>query len=290
MLIASTGASGEEFMPLNETDAFVLRTFTIKEADKVCVFFTREAGKLRGVARGARRLKSRFGASLEPFTEVSLVYFQKENKELVSISNCEIINSQFVQGLSSETLGVIHYLAELVIEFVPDHEPNERVYRLISATLDSLRRIGSPTPVGGEDSGEKLQAIVRYFEIWMLKLAGFFPHWKNCGECEKNLAGATAVWLTSEGIPQCSACAGGRGEELKPLVWRTINEVLTQPPATFLLPERGARLIAQIGNIAARLIDRVLERELKSYEVLDRLRPVEYIEQKRYKELPTTNE
>jgi DNA repair protein RecO (recombination protein O) len=287
LLNESTGAFGEDLMPLHETDAFVLRTFTIKEADKVCVFFTREAGKLRGVAHGARRLKSRFGASLEPFTEVSLVYFQKENKELVSISNCEIINSQFVEGLSSETLGVIHYLTELVIEFVPDHEPNERVYRLISATLDALRRIG----VGGmKGRDEKLPAIVRYFEIWMLKLAGFFPHWKNCGACEKKLAGEAAVWLTNEAIPQCSVCGGGRGEELKPLVWRTIHEVLTQPPATFLLPERDARTIAQAGNLAARLIDRALERELKSYEVLDRLRPVEYIEQQRYKEFPNTNE
>ena len=277
-------------MPLHETDAFVLRTFTIKEADKICVFFTREAGKLRGVAHGARRLKSRFGASLEPFTEVSLVYFQKENKELVSISNCEIINSQFVEGLSSETLGALHYLAELVIEFVPDHEPNERVYRLISATLESLRQIGAPTLVGAKERDEKLPAIVRYFEIWMLKLAGFFPHWKTCGACEKNLSGEAAVWLTNEGIPQCPACGGGRGEELRPLVWRTIYEILTQPPATFLSPERDARSISQIGNIAARLIDRVLERELKSYEVLDRLRPVEYIEQNRYKELRTANE
>jgi DNA repair protein RecO (recombination protein O) len=295
-------------MPLHETDAFVLRTFTIKEADKVCVFFTLGAGKLRGVAHGARRLKSRFGASLEPFTEVSLVYFQKENKELVSISNCEIINSQFVEGLSSETLGALHYLAELVIEFVPDHEPNERVYRLIRATLDSLRRIGAAgakdreagakdREAGAKDReagakereakerDEKLAAIVRYFEIWMLKLAGFFPHWKNCGACEKDLAGEAVIWLTNEGIPQCPACGGGRGEELRPLVWRTIHEVLTQSPATFLLPERDARTIAQIGNLAARLIDRVLERELKSYEVLDRLRPVEYIEQNRYKEL-----
>jgi DNA repair protein RecO (recombination protein O) len=274
-------------MPLHETDAFVLRTFTIKEADKVCVFFTRGAGKLRGVARGARRLKSRFGASLEPFTEVSLTYFQKENKELVSISNCEIIHSQFVEGLSSETLGVIHYLAELVIEFVPDHEPNERVYRLILATLDSLRRIGASD---AKERDEKLPAIARYFEIWMLKLAGFFPHWNSCGACEKNLAGEASIWLTNEGIPQCPACGGGRGEELKPLVWRTIHEVLTQSPATFLLPERDARSIAHVGNLAIRLIDRVLERELKSYEVLDRLRPVEYIEQNRYKELRITNE
>jgi DNA repair protein RecO (recombination protein O) len=279
-------------MPLHETDAFVLRTFTIKEADKVCVFFTRGAGKLRGVAHGARRLKSRFGASLEPFTEVSLAYFQKENKELVSISNCEIINSQFVEGLSSETLGVIHYLAELVIEFIPDHEPNERVYRLIHATLDSLRRIGA---AGAKDRDakerdDKLPVIVRYFEIWMLKLAGFFPHWKNCGACEKNLAAEATIWLTNEGVPQCPVCGGGRGEELRPIVWRTIHEVLTQSPATFLLPERDVRSINQVGNLAARLIDRVLERELKSYEVLDRLRPVEYIEQNRYKELRTTNE
>src|SRR5262249_51728657 len=132
-------------MPLRETDAFVLRTFTSKEADKICIFFTREAGKLRGVAHGARRLKSRFGASLEPFTEVSLVYFQKEHKELVSISNCEILKSQFTGVVSSELLGVTHYLAELVAEFIPDHEPNEKVYRLLQATLDALRRIGDPS-------------------------------------------------------------------------------------------------------------------------------------------------
>jgi len=259
-------------MPLRETDAFVLRTFTIKEADKVCVFFTRDAGKLRGVAHGARKLKSRFGASLEPFTEVSLVYFQKENRELVSVSNCEIISSQFTEGMSSETLGVMHYLAELVIEFAPDHEPNEKVYRLISATLESLRRIGAEV---AQERNEKLPAIVRYFEIWMLKLAGFFPHWKNCGSCEKDLAGEVAVWLTNEGIPQCSACGGGRGEELRPAVWRMIHEALTQSPAKFLSSPRDARSIAQAGNLAARLISRVLERELKSYEVLDRLRPVE---------------
>ncbi|MGH9767631.1 MAG: DNA repair protein RecO [Blastocatellia bacterium] len=263
-------------MPLHETDAFVLRTFTIKEADKICVFFTRESGKLRGVAHGARRLKSRFGASLEPFTEVSLVYFQKESRELVSISNCEIINSQFVEGMSGEMLGVMHYLAELVIEFIPDHEPNERVYRLISATLESLRRIGAPELVDAKESNNKLPAIVRYFEIWMLKLAGFFPHWNNCGACERDLSDQATVWLTNEGIPQCSACGGGRGEELRPLVWRTIHEVLTQSPAKFLSPVRDARSIAQVGNLAARLINRVLERELKSYEVLDRLRPVEY--------------
>jgi DNA repair protein RecO (recombination protein O) len=261
-------------MPLHETDAFVLRTFTIKEADKICIFFTREAGKLRGVAHGARRLRSRFGASLEPFTEVALVYFQKENKELVSISNCEILRSQFFEGMSSEMLGVMHYLAELVIEFVPDHEPNERLYRLVSATLNAFRQLGA-API--KEQNEKLPLLVRYFEIWMLKIAGFFPHWRHCGACRTDLSGGSAVWLTNEGIPQCAACSGRRGEELGPLVWRTIYEILTQSPSAFLSSQRDSYAIAQIGSIATRLISRVLERELKSYEVLDRLKPVEFL-------------
>jgi DNA repair protein RecO (recombination protein O) len=249
-------------MPLRETDAFVLRTFTLKEADKVCVFFTREAGKLRGVARGARRLRSRYGASLEPFTEVSLVYFEQENKELVSISNCEIVNSQFFEGMGSERLGVMHYLAELVTEFIPDREPNEKVYRLIAATLESLRNA----------KNSELPILVRYFEIWMLKLGGFFPDWRRCGLCQRDLAQEPSVWLTNEGTPQCSACSGVLGEEVRPAEWRTIYDLLTQSPVKFLSSSRDEPVINRIGYIAARLINRALERELRSVEVLDRLK------------------
>ena len=249
-------------MPLQETDAFVLRTFTLKEADKVCVFFTREAGKLRGVAHGARRLRSKYGASLEPFTEVALIYFEKENKELVTVSNCEIIRSQFFEGMSGELLGVMHYLAELVIEFIPDREPNEKVYRLISATLEALR-----DALKGD-----LLPLVRYFEIWMLKLAGFFPDWQHCGLCHKEMAGEASVWLTNEGMPQCRSCSGKLGEELRSAEWQTIQSILTQSPSKFLSSRPNALVMNQVGYVGTRLIDRVLERQLKSYEMLDRLK------------------
>jgi DNA repair protein RecO (recombination protein O) len=256
-------------MPLHETDAFVLRTYTLKEADKVCVFFTREAGKLRGVAHGARRLRSKYGASLEPFTEVALTYFQKENRELVSVSNCEIVRSQFIEGLSSEMLGVIHYLAELVGEFTPDQEPNEKVYRLISATLEALREVSTATV---RERDAQLTNLTRYFEIWMLKLAGFFPDWQYCGRCHKDLIKESSVWLTNEGIPHCSSCSGMGGEELSTREWRTIQAILTQSPARFLSSSPDRMAVEQIGFIASRLISRALERELKSYEVLDRLK------------------
>ncbi|MBS1790680.1 MAG: DNA repair protein RecO [Acidobacteria bacterium] len=250
-------------MPLHDSEAFVLRTFSLKEADKICVFFTRDAGKLRGVAHGARKLRSRFGASLEPFTEVSLTYFQKENKELVSVSNCEILRSQFFEGISSEQVGVMQYLAELIDSFLLDHEPNETVYRLIAATLETMQQVQS----------SELMTLARYFEIWMLKLAGFFPEWRRCGLCDKDLSTEPAVYLTNEGMPQCAACSGQRGEELRPPVWRAIQEILTQSPNKFLSLAREPRLLAQVGGIATRLIVRALEREPRSYEVLSRLRP-----------------
>jgi DNA repair protein RecO (recombination protein O) len=250
-------------MPLHETEAFMLRTYTLKEADKICVFLARDAGKLRGVAHGARRLRSKYGASLEPFTEVAITYFQKENRELVSISNCEIIRSQFDAVTSSEMLGVLHYLAELVIEFIPDHEPNERVYRLMAATLKALHRVPGDNPA----------ALVRYFEVWMLKLAGFFPDLRHCAECRRNLAREASVWLTVEGKPLCLACSDRRGDELRPDARRMIQEILRQSPEKFLALPREARALAQIGEAARRLIQRALERELKSYDLLDRLRP-----------------
>jgi DNA repair protein RecO (recombination protein O) len=250
-------------MPLHETTAFVLRTYTLKEADKICVFFTRDAGMLRGVAHGARKLKSRFGASLEPFTEVALAYFEKEHRDLVSVSGCEILQSQFASVTSSEMLGVLHYLAELAIEFLPDHEPNERVYRLTGATLKALRH----------DRSERWPALIRYFEVWLLRLAGFFPDLQNCGLCRRDLEREASVWLTEETAPRCAACADRHGVELRPDVRRMIREIGEQSPTRFIQTAREGRALAQIAGLTSRLIQRALERELKSYELLGRLKP-----------------
>ncbi|HZS05061.1 MAG TPA: DNA repair protein RecO [Blastocatellia bacterium] len=254
-------------MPLHETEAFVLRSYTLKEADKICVFLTRDAGKLRGVAHGARKLRSRFGSSLEPFTEVALTYFQKENRELVSLSNCEIIRSNFDLAARSEMLAATEYLAELVLEFLPDHEPNERVYRLIAATLESFRQ--APADI----TPQSIDAQVRYFEVWLLRLAGFFPDLRRCGSCDKDLAREASVWLTAETTPQCLECSQRRGEELRPNVRQMIQVILQKSPKAFFASTHDHRALGQVKNITARQIQRVLERELKSYELLNRLKP-----------------
>src|ERR671924_1716779 len=80
-------------MPLYTADALVLRTYKLAEADRIVVFLTRDRGKKRGVAKGARRPRSRFTGALEPLTEVRIAYFEKERRELVGVNYAEPIRS-----------------------------------------------------------------------------------------------------------------------------------------------------------------------------------------------------
>src|SRR5260370_20487249 len=159
-------------MSIHSTDAFVLRTYSLAEADKICIFLTKELGKGRGVAHGARKIKSRFGSAVEPFTQVALTYYQKEGRELMSISTCDILRSHFHQGARDvQTATAFSYMSELLIEFLPEHDPNERFYRLVAAAMEAI------------DQEQELDLVLRYFEVWALKLAGFFPDAGICSVC-----------------------------------------------------------------------------------------------------------
>ena len=80
-------------MPLQESDSIILKTYPLGEADRIVAFFSRDHGKMRGVANGARRMKNRFGASLEPLAHSRLQFFEKENRDLVRIQSAELLDS-----------------------------------------------------------------------------------------------------------------------------------------------------------------------------------------------------
>ena len=150
-------------MPARVSETFVLRTYPFREADLIVSFFTRDFGKLRGVARRARRPKSPFGSGLERLSHVRMAYYDRENAELVSLSGCELIESQF--GLQSEyARGVaLDYFTEVAEQLLPPHEPNEKFFRLLAAAVDYLRA-----------DGEVWTAIL-YYSLWAVRLAGVFP-------------------------------------------------------------------------------------------------------------------
>jgi DNA repair protein RecO (recombination protein O) len=150
-------------MPAQVSETFVLRTYPFREADLIVSFFTRDGGKLRGVARRARRPKSPFGSGLERLSHVRMAYFQRENAELANLTGCELIQSQFDLGSDYARGIALDFFTETAEHLLPPHEPNEKFFRLMIAVLEYLRK-------GGE-----VWAAVAYFSLWAVRLTGILP-------------------------------------------------------------------------------------------------------------------
>jgi DNA repair protein RecO (recombination protein O) len=168
-------------MPLYSADALILRTYKLGEADRIVVFLTRDRGKKRGVAKGARRPRSRFVGALEPLTEVRVAYFENERRELVGLNFAEAIRSplalvgpaqagQHVRetkegalDAADDALGYVSYFAELLDEWAQEADADERLYRLGVSMLNAL------------SAGAPVVPLARYFEYWLLRLQGVYP-------------------------------------------------------------------------------------------------------------------
>ena len=143
----------------------------MKEADLVVSFLTRDQGKLRGVAKRARRPKSSFGSGLERLSHVRMAYFQRESHELVNLDSCELIRSQFDLVTDYRASVALDFFAEASELLLPSAEPGEKFFRLLVAVLESLR------PAGGEGSGQagRVWRAVTYFSFWAVRLSGWLP-------------------------------------------------------------------------------------------------------------------
>lgn len=248
-------------MGLVETDAVVLRTYKLAEADKIAVCLTRRSGVVRGVAHGARRLKSKFGASLEPFTLVALTYYEKEGRELVSIQQAEILRSYFSFTQSIEIVHAMEYLSELVIEFAPPQEPHDNLFRMVRACAEAI----AETPA-------MLPALVRYFEIWTLKLAGFLPNPRACVTCDRRFEEGEVVHLSGESGLRCRACAGGIGIVLLSEAHVYLCAAQKLAPSDFARAAGKARSAVwqELAQVTQLLIARALERDPRGRETFTR--------------------
>jgi DNA repair protein RecO (recombination protein O) len=158
-------ASASRFMPARLSETYVLRTYPFRESDLIVSFFTRDQGKLRGVARRARKPKSNFGSGLERLSLVNLSYSQKETRELVNLNSCDLLQSQFDLLDCFDASVALDYVAEVSEQMLPPHEPNERFFRLIGAVLGYMH---------GRSPG-CIWAAITYFSLWATRLSGFLP-------------------------------------------------------------------------------------------------------------------
>jgi DNA repair protein RecO (recombination protein O) len=244
-------------MPLRNSDAFVLTAHPLGEGDKICSLFTREFGKVRAVASGARRPKSRFGASLEPLTEVHASFYEKETRELVRLRSCDLLASAFEKAGTPEGEALLHHVAELVDQFQPAHEPNDWMYRLLKATITGFRE------------GLDLVALSAYFEVWTLKLGGFFGGVDHCISCGRMFADAETIRIGFDGAPSCLTCSNSmRTFTVQPTVRRELSRILKRPPAEWAKEAQGHPALSQIRQIMRRLAADILERDLRTELIL----------------------
>jgi len=150
-------------MPIDQSEAIVLRSFNVGEQDKIVAFFSRDKGLLRGMAKGARKFGNRFGSSLEQMSLVRVFYYEKERKDLVTVSQCDLLESFFDVPKDFRTSCTLSYFAELVEEFFPARAKEEVLFRLFLSVLRAIK------------AGGDIDFLSRYFEAWILQINGLLP-------------------------------------------------------------------------------------------------------------------
>jgi DNA repair protein RecO (recombination protein O) len=168
-------------MLLKESEAIVLRTYPLREADLLVTLFTRAEGKVRGVARSAKKSRRRFGGALEPLTYVRVHYEDRERQELARLDSCEVLESPLASEVTYSRAVALAHVSELLDELLPDREPNDAVFRLALAVLAGLR-------------GSDLWLPITYFELWMTRLMGYMPELSECMVCGRTLNGSRAFF------------------------------------------------------------------------------------------------
>ncbi len=186
-------------MPVFTADAIVIHSFNYGESDKIVTFFTREFGKLKGIAKGARKSKKRFQNALDLFSHLRLVFFDREGMGLVRAQGCDILFS--FPGIRGNLRKIIfgNYFLEMVNEMAGEREAHPEAFDLVLSFLKTLE--------GMEPQEEQL----RMFEIRMLSIFGYRPNLKKCSLCKRDLETlkeTPAVFFSLEkGTLLCGGCS-----------------------------------------------------------------------------------
>ena len=249
-----------KLMPLRESEAIILQHYALGEADWLVSFLTRTTGRVRGVAAGARRPKSRFGSTLERLSHVRIWFFERQNRELVRVSQCEMIESfidAFRDYASSVALGIFSEVTESVL---PDHEVSDANFRLLLLASQTVKHTLRP------------ELPLAYFALWTVKLGGWLPMLDRCGRCGHALLEGAAAYFSSAGsLVRCAKCRTPGMRTLSPgalaLARRMLAERLDRMNGD--AAPGGARSARELTNSMLDVIEHQIDRKLKSRQLLE---------------------
>lgn len=245
-------------MPLKESEAVVLRTYPLREADLLVTLFTRSEGKVRGVARAAKKSRRRFGGALEPMTYVKANWDDRERQELARLDSCEVLESPLTTEVGYARAVALGHVAELLDELLPDREANDAVFRLTLAALAGLR-------------GPEIWLPVTYFELWLTRLVGFLPELSACMECGRALNGERAYFhALADGV----VCADDKrlaSSELTSESRTIAAQMLRNPLSSFAQMKWPKAVAADLRKFLVQILQRHLEKKLVTAGMLEKL-------------------
>jgi DNA repair protein RecO (recombination protein O) len=267
-------------------EAIVLRTWPFHEADLLVSLFTRDQGKVKGVARHAMKSRKRFGGALEPATHVRAHYTERPRQDLVRLDSFEILWSPLTAPIDYLRTAALQLVTEVLEEAMPDQAPEDNIYRLAVTVLTSLNSGNSGWPildrrasagrVGSEAANhpqattpsQQIYLPITYFCLWMNRLMGWMPELGHCAACGLDLRNQPVYWSpTADGVtcyddrrPNSRALSAASVAESHRIFRTPLADLLTEPWP----PTRSADLRA----FAIALLERHLERRLRSATAL----------------------
>jgi DNA repair protein RecO (recombination protein O) len=249
-------------MPLKQSEAIVLRTYPLREADLLVTLFTRAEGKIKGVAKSAKRSRKRFGGALEPLTCVRAYWQDRAGSDLSRLESCDVLLSPLSAPMDYPRLVALAHIAEMLDELLPGGEPNDGIFRLAWAVLQSL------------ESGP-IWLPIAYFDLWMLRLMGFLPPLDQCIDCAAPLAGQPAFFHALRDGLTCQHHRRIASSEMS-IESRSLAARIFRSPVERLIEQQGAEptpaaRLADLRKFLMQIIHRHLDRHLQTAAQLDRL-------------------
>jgi DNA repair protein RecO (recombination protein O) len=241
-------------MKVIETEAIILKNYSLAEADKIIWCLTKDAGMVRLSVRGAKRLKSRFSGCLEPFTVAEVIYGQKEETELGNLFQAHVLISYFHLAARLNVLNALSYLSEILTVMAPPHEPNEVLFRMVRACLSAI----------DEESEDlaSVRLIVAYFELWLLRLSGFLPDFRTCSGCHVKFKDAPVYYNQIDARLICAECGLGtrREDQVSPRLLKVLRQALISPPLKFVQTVKKLEVAQDaLEKVTHRLLGRILD-------------------------------
>jgi DNA repair protein RecO (recombination protein O) len=261
-------------------EAIVLRTWPFHEADLLVSLFTRERGRVKGVARHAMRSRRRFGGALEPATQVMAHYTERPREELVRMDSFEIVWSPLSAPVDALRAAGLELVVEVLEEALPELAVEDNVFRLAVAVLTQglgIKEQGSGENERSENERSEIRdqgsegvwVGVTYFCVWMARLMGWWPELGHCAACGLDLRGQDVWWSpVADGV----TCADDRRPQSRRLSAAGVAESYRMgkmPLEQFMVAAGpGRELFRELGVFAVAVLERHLQRRLRSAAAL----------------------